>query len=120
MMKKSHWLKPPYVIACHWLLAKSYCAMALYPFIILKNARLRHDQRLMLHERIHLRQQIELLIVPFYVLYLAHYLYLLCRLRNHQQAYRNICFEKEAYAHEHNPDYLKQRPLWAWRHCWHR
>lgn len=118
MTKKSHWLKPPYIVVCPWLLAKGYCAVALYPFVLLKQAHLRHDQRLMLHERIHLRQQLELLIFPFYVVYLLHYLLLLWRFRNHWQAYRHICFEREAYAHEHNTAYLTQRPFWAWRKYW--
>lgn len=117
-MKKSRWHKPPWLVVCPWLLAKGYSAVALYPFIVLKHGGLRHNRRLLLHERIHLRQQVELLILPFYILYLLHYFYLLYRLRNHWQAYRNICFEREAYEHEHNPAYLKQRPFWAWRHYW--
>ena len=31
-------------------------------------------------------------------------------------AYRNISFEREAYANQRNLNYLKERPLYAWRH----
>lgn len=30
-------------------------------------------------------------------------------------AYRDNCFEREAYANQHDPDYLVTRPLFAWR-----
>lgn len=65
------------------------------------------------HERIHLRQQAELLILPFYVWYVLEYFFRLSTHRNKNEAYRNISFEREAYANEHNPDYIKHRKLWG-------
>lgn len=88
--------------------------MALYPFILIKHKRQKHDQVLINHERIHLRQQIELLVIPFYILYLANYLINLIKYRNHTRAYFNIAFEKEAYAHDQNLNYLKNRKFFAW------
>jgi hypothetical protein len=32
---------------------------------------------------------------------------------NHGSAYRSIVFEREAYNHDADPDYLKNRPIWA-------
>jgi hypothetical protein len=90
-------------------------AMALYPFILIKRSELRHDAVLIHHERIHHRQQLELLIIPFYLAYLLGYLYHLIRLRNHYRAYRAIIFEREAYAMDSDMDYLKRRGLWAFR-----
>jgi hypothetical protein len=89
--------------------------MAVFPVILIREEAFRHNPVLLRHERIHLRQQAELLIVPFYLLYLAHYLLLLLRFRNHTKAYLNIVFEREAYQMEHVPDYLRKRRLWAWR-----
>ncbi|WP_316816727.1 hypothetical protein [Pedobacter nyackensis] len=89
-------------------------AMALYPFILLKNKHQKNDPILVNHERIHLRQQVELLILPFYLLYLLNYLINLIRYRNHSRAYFNIAFEKEAYACDQKPNYLKTRKFFAW------
>lgn len=88
--------------------------MALYPFIILKHKHQKADRILVNHERIHLRQQVELLIIPFYLLYLLNYLINLIRYRNHRRAYFNISFEKEAYACDQNLNYLKTRKFFAW------
>jgi len=65
------------------------------------------------HERIHLRQQAELLILPFYIWYVFEYLIKLMQYKDKKQAYRNVSFEREAYANEANPDYLKNRKFWA-------
>ena len=88
--------------------------MALFPFILVRKAGHKTDPRLINHEKIHLAQQLELLILPFYLLYQLHYLVNLIRYRKHDRAYRNIVFEKEAYAMESCPEYLKNRPFWAW------
>lgn len=65
------------------------------------------------HERIHTRQMLELGIVMFYVLYLIEWL---VRLPMRGNAYRNISFEREAYANQGDADYLHSRRLYAWRH----
>lgn len=90
--------------------------MALFPFILVKSAFLTHDKALLNHEKIHLRQQAELLVIPFYILYLTHYLFNLIRYRNHHRAYREIAFEKEAYHQEQDPDYLSGRQAFSWWH----
>ena len=89
-------------------------AMAIFPFIILKEKRLQSDFVLVNHEKIHFRQQLELLIIPFYVLYLLNYLINLMKYKNHDQAYFHIVFEKEAYACDQNLEYLKQRRFFSW------
>jgi hypothetical protein len=65
------------------------------------------------HERIHHTQQVELLLMGFYILYGLNYLLNLFRYRNHRKAYREIIFEREAYAMDKDPAYLKQRKLFA-------
>ncbi|EFA43054.1 hypothetical protein HMPREF0645_2495 [Hallella bergensis DSM 17361] len=61
------------------------------------------------HEAIHTAQMRELLYVPFYVLYVLEWLWLLPRYPKRHEAYRHISFECEAYAHQAEPDYLKTR-----------
>lgn len=87
--------------------------MALYPFILLQDPRDRANPRLLNHERIHLRQQAEMLVLPFYLCYLLHYTINVVRGQAHDRAYRQICFEREAYTHDQNLAYLSQRSPWA-------
>ncbi len=89
--------------------------MALFPFILIKHAHLKENRALINHEKIHLRQQLEMLIVFFYLWYLLEFLFLLIKYKNHREAYENISFEREAYAHEHDLGYLKKRPFWNFR-----
>ncbi|MBQ7689815.1 MAG: hypothetical protein IJT30_01285 [Muribaculaceae bacterium] len=69
------------------------------------------SQELLNHERIHTRQMLELAIVPFYIAYVLEWL---VRLPMRGNAYRNISFEREAYAHEREADYLARRRPYAW------
>ncbi|MEO1011079.1 MAG: hypothetical protein AAFX53_07200 [Bacteroidota bacterium] len=88
---------------------KNYVGLSLWPFIFLKHNGLKEDAALINHERIHLRQQLELLILPFYFLYLTEWLLRTMLYLDSYRAYQNISFEREAYANEHDPDYLNQR-----------
>ena len=88
--------------------------MAIFPFILVNNTAAVNDQTLIYHEKIHLRQQAELLIIPFYILYLLNYLINLAVYRKHEQAYLNIAFEREAYQNEVNSTYLKNRKWFSW------
>ena len=87
--------------------------MALFPFILIREKKNRNNAILINHERIHLRQQLELLIVPFYLLYLINYLYQMITTLDHQTAYRNIIFEQEAYDHEKELNYLEKRRMFG-------
>jgi hypothetical protein len=89
-------------------------AMALYPFMLFKSGYLKSDALIINHEKIHFKQQQELLILPFYFLYLLHYLVNRLKFRNHEQAYLNICFEREAYANDGDMQYLQTRKSYAW------
>ncbi len=89
-------------------------AMAIYPFILIQKVSYKNEAVLVNHEKIHHRQQLELLVVPFYLFYLLHYLYNLLKYRKHQLAYLNIVFEKEAYAQQQNLTYLNTRRIFSW------
>ncbi|WP_342646494.1 hypothetical protein [Mucilaginibacter sp. CSA2-8R] len=88
--------------------------MALFPFILVKRQSMKQDQVLIRHETIHLRQAAEMLVIPFYVLYLVNYIINRFKYNNHHQAYMQIVFEREAYQHEKNVNYLQTRKLYAW------
>jgi hypothetical protein len=87
--------------------------IALFPFIVFRTSPTPGMDGLVNHERIHLRQQLELLILPFYIWYLLAYMFYRIKGMNHGSAYRSIVFEREAYNHDADPDYLKNRPIWA-------
>ncbi|MCR4993784.1 MAG: hypothetical protein K6A32_00105 [Bacteroidales bacterium] len=66
------------------------------------------------HERIHTRQMLELLVIPFYMFYVLEWLVRLVQHRNLLRAYLSISFEREAYKHQHDSDYLAHRRHYAW------
>ncbi|GAB3547233.1 hypothetical protein [Spirosoma fluminis] len=89
--------------------------MALFPFILVRQPN--PSPTLVNHERIHLRQQAELGILPFYVWYVLEYVVRRLRHRDHYTAYRNIGFEREAFANDSDLTYLQNRRLWSfWRY----
>ena len=90
-----------------------YSAIALYPFILIKRSELWDNAELIHHEKIHHRQQLELLLVGFYILYGINYLFNLLRYRTHYKAYREIIFEREAFAMDKDLNYLKSRKMFA-------
>ena len=71
------------------------------------------SHELLNHERIHTAQQREMLFVFFYLAYVVEWL---MRLPLRGNAYRNISFEREAYAHQRDLHYLESRRHYAWRH----
>jgi hypothetical protein len=91
-------------------LPKSIAGIALWPFILVR--RKNPSPQLIQHEKIHLRQQVELGIFLFYLWYLTEFLLRFLWNRSYQQAYKSICFEQEAYAHETEEDYLVHRKTW--------
>jgi len=108
------------VITSKYLIPQGYTAMALYPFIIVRDAQLATNAVLLNHERIHLRQQLEMFILPFYIWYIVEYYMRLLQYRNGRLAYRNISFEREAYTNEANFTYLKRRPFWRFLNYLHK
>ncbi|AWG23782.1 hypothetical protein [Flavobacterium kingsejongi] len=102
-----------FLIVSKYFLPKRFAGITIYPFVILKKREYCNDPVILNHERIHLRQQAELLILPFFVWYLFEFCIKLIRHRDPHKAYRAIGFEREAYRNENNMSYLKTRPFWA-------
>ncbi len=88
-------------------------AITLFPFVLV-DKRTRITRRLVQHEKIHLRQQVELLVIPFYVLYVFEFLIHLTKHRSIYIAYMNISFEKECYQNEGVKAYLQHRKPFGW------
>lgn len=101
------------IIVCQRLLKNTKInGITLFPFIFLRKNRDKCNKILVNHEKIHLRQQIELLVIFFYIWYVAEYYYWYFKLKNKDLAYRKICFEQEAYTMEYDFNYLKKRKFW--------
>ena len=98
---------------------KNYTGITLFPFIILKydknDKSVQPYEVVANHERIHLRQQLETLVVFFYPMYLIFYTINRFKGMKHFEAYRNIPFERESYVYEKDLNYLKNRKIWNWR-----
>ncbi len=109
-------MKGKIIVSRFWtdlLSGKRASAITIFPFILLVNKSLRQDQFLINHERIHIAQAVELLIVPFYMLYLGEFFIRYLYFRDFKKAYMHISFEREAYAHQGELNYLRNRPFWA-------
>jgi len=94
---------------------RGYEAIALWPFIFVRSSR---KGKLSLvaknHETIHLRQQTEMLVIFFLIWYGLEYVTRwICYGFNHDKAYKNVSFEREAYNNQANMDYLRTRKHYA-------
>ncbi len=101
-----------FLIVSKYLVPKGFSAITAFPFVMLRDNFSKDNSVLINHEKIHIRQQIELLILPFYILYFLDFLIKLIIYKDKNRAYNNVGFEREAYDNENNPDYLKSRTFW--------
>lgn len=101
-----------FLIVSKYLIPKGFTGLTIYPFVILRERKDRAVLEVLNHEKIHIRQQLELLVLPFFIWYFLEYLIRLAQYKDKHLAYRNISFEREAYANEKDFDYLKNRSVW--------
>lgn len=93
-----------------WLPLRGFTAINLFGILLVRNeCKGDLDAELRNHEAIHTAQMKELLWVGFYVWYVVEWMVLLAKFRNRLLAYRHIRFEREAYGHEREADYLSRR-----------
>jgi hypothetical protein len=84
---------------------KGYKAITIWPFVFYRGSA--PSEKTINHEAIHGKQQLELLLIPFYLIY---------ALEGIRKGYRNISFEKEAYDNDDDLTYLKHRKWFGmWR-----
>lgn len=97
------------IVVFKYLTPKWVRGITIFPFVVLSYKKDKLNAVLLNHERIHLRQQLELLVIPFFLWYGIEFLFRYFQYKNWNQAYMNISFEREAYLNEKNLHYLKQR-----------
>ena len=96
---------------------RGFTALTLWPFVFVRRDLLdRYDDKAVRHERIHGRQQKEMLLIGFYLWYGIEYLLRLAKYRSTEDAYCNVSFEQEAYMNQADGDYLRNRKWYAWTH----
>lgn len=100
------------VLVVRFFKNKRYRGITLCPFVIVTQEEDGKNIVLLNHEKIHVKQQLELLIFPFFIWYGIEFLVRFLKYRNWSVAYRNISFERESYVNEKNLDYLQRRPFW--------
>jgi hypothetical protein len=99
-----------------WFFPKNIIGMTLFPFVFIdRNWKNKVSEQTyaetIRHESIHIQQQLEMLVIPFYFWYGLEFC-LRC-IGGNVNAYSSLCFEQEANSNEKNSDYLKTRKFWA-------
>lgn len=100
------------IISKFWV-PKGFSGITIFPFVFVRDVFWAEKKSFLNHEKIHLRQQLEMLIVFFFIWYGLEFLIRFIQYRNTKKAYRNISFEREAYANEQNINYLEKRRLFS-------
>lgn len=108
-------MKPIIKINKVFFLSDKFSAITLFPFIFIKKKYYdknseQENIKLIRHETIHFKQQLELLIIFFYLWYGVEFL--IKKIKYGKKAYRNLSFEREAYTNENSEKYLKNRKFW--------
>jgi hypothetical protein len=95
-----------------FITAKNIIGITLAPFGIYLKERYLKRKKTINHEKIHWCQQLEMLIIPFYIWYIGEWIIRI--FTNPRSAYKSLSFEREANANEDNMDYLKNRKPYVW------
>ncbi|MBE7628455.1 hypothetical protein [Tenacibaculum piscium] len=101
------------IFIAKYIIPKGFSGIALFPFIFLKTKDLKENDVLINHEKIHLKQQVELFIIFFYLFYAIEWIFKYIKYKNAYLAYENLSFEREAYINEENLYYIESRKSWA-------
>lgn len=101
------------IIRNKYLPPKGFSAIMLFGFLFARY-KTPISERTIRHEKIHRQQMIEMWVVFFYLWYGIEFLIRLCQYRNPKDAYRNISFEREAYAKDHLKTYKREPFAWVY------
>jgi len=101
------------VIENNFLPPSGFSAINLFPFAIYTQDYKKITDNTFRHEAIHTLQTREMLILPYYLLYLFEYFvkFLVCW--NRKKAYYSISFEQEAHYNRGNINYRQDRKWFA-------
>lgn len=86
--------------------------ITLAPFGIYIKEKYLTNKRMINHESIHWKQQMEMLIIFFYLWYLIEWIIRIPI--NRKKAYVSLSFEREAYNNDDNLVYLNTRKSFSW------
>jgi hypothetical protein len=101
---------PKFCKAVSWFIEVD--AITLFPFIICRD---KSNLIMLNHEKIHIRQQLELLVFGFWIAYTLNWIINLIYFKfDFLKSYERIVFEKEAYWNEYDLEYLNTRDRYAW------
>ena len=107
-------MRKPFTVSNSFIPFGKYAAINLFGVIFVRKG-VMVNSTLLNHEMIHTRQMKELLYIGFYATYLIFWLFYLFKSGfNNHMAYLRIPFEREAYANEHNLEYLSTRKPLQW------
>ena len=95
-----------------FILPKNIIGITLAPFGIYVSEKYISNVETINHESIHWKQQLEMLIIFFYLWYILEWCFRI--FANGNDAYKSLSFEREAYENDKNPDYLKTRKRFSW------
>jgi len=104
------------LIVFKYLTPRGFRGLTFFPFIFMSDAKDKENEVFINHEKIHIRQQLELLILPFFIWYIVEYGFRLIQYKDRNKAYYNISFEREAYTNEKDLNYLNERSFWKFWH----
>ncbi len=98
-----------------WILGHRYNAMCVWPVLFVKpGTDLSQSNITLNHERIHARQQLEMLWLFFFLWYGIEFIVRLLQHRDRHNAYLSLSHEKEAFTNDENLNYLDRRKSYAW------
>lgn len=107
----------PFTITTRERIFNYYAGFSFFIFIWISDQATDRDQ-VIVHEKIHFYQQLELLFIFHWLLYVSFYVVYRAKGLNHDQAYRRVPFEREAYEHEGVEKYLSNRKPFCWlKYC---
>ena len=101
------------LIVFKYLTPRGFRGLTFFPFVFMRDREDKFNKVFINNEKIHIRQQLELLVLPFFVWYIVEYLFRLVQYKDRKKAYYNISFEREAYKNESNFGYLGLRKFWS-------
>lgn len=101
------------IIKNNFIPFKGFSAINLFGFVFTRRNSL--SDVTINHEEIHTEQMKELGYIFFYILYFIEWVIrLFSKGTSNNDAYYAISFEREAYANEYDPQYIKNRKAYSW------
>ena len=92
---------------------KGFRAINLFGIVFARKDQPKLDKRIINHESIHTRQMLELGIIGFYLWYVVEWLIRWIQYKDRYLGYRNIGFEREAYANDNDFSYPKKKRMFT-------